>query len=83
MRTTIGSLRKVFPVVTAYFAYIPIYGSIWGFACASDSLDPSALEPAAVERVISARGLKDLQYYNGDTHRAAFALPNYVKDLVR
>jgi spermidine synthase len=83
VRTTLGNLRQVFPVVTTYFAYIPIYGSIWGFACASDSLDPSQMEPAAVERVISARGLKELQYYNGDTHRAVFALPNYVKDLVK
>jgi spermidine synthase len=83
VRATLGNLRQVFPLVTPYFAYIPIYGSIWGFACASDSLDPSKLEPAAAEKVISARGLKDLQYYNGDTHRAVFALPNYVKDLVR
>jgi spermidine synthase len=82
VRATLASLRQVFRVVTPYFAYIPIYGSIWGFACASDSLDPSTLEPAAVERVISARGLKELQYYNGDTHRAVFALPNYVKALV-
>ena len=83
VRTTLANLRQVFAVVTPYFAYIPIYGSIWGFACASDSLDPSRLEPAAAERVISARGLKDLQYYNGDTHRAVFALPNYVKELVK
>ena len=83
VRATLGNLRQVFGRVTPYFAYIPVYGSIWGFACASDTLDPSAMEPAAVERVISARGLKDLQYYNGDTHRAVFALPNYVKALVK
>lgn len=83
VRSTLANLRQVFPVVTPYFAYIPLYGSIWGFACASDSLDPSRLEPAAAERVISARGLKDLQYYNGETHRAVFALPNYVKELVK
>jgi spermidine synthase len=83
VRTTIATLRQVFNIVTPYLAYIPIYGSIWGFACASDTLDPTLLEPAAVERVISARGLKDLQYYNGETHRAVFALPNYVKALLR
>jgi len=83
VRSTLASLRQVFPVVTAYFAYIPVYGSVWGFACASDSLDPSPMEPAAVEQVISARGLSHLQYYNGEAHRALFALPNYVKDLVK
>src|SRR5687768_11779540 len=83
VRSTLGNLREVFPVVVPYFAYIPIYGSIWGFASASDSLDPRAVDPAAVEKVISSRGLRELQYYNGETHRAVFALPNYVRELVK
>jgi spermidine synthase len=83
VRSTLASLRSVFPVVVPYFAYIPLYGSIWGFASASDSLDPGRMEPAAVDRVVAARGVKALQYYNGDVHRAVFALPNYVRDLVR
>jgi spermidine synthase len=36
----------------------------------------------AVGKVIAGRRLSHLQYYNGETHRAAFALPNYVKPLV-
>jgi spermidine synthase len=83
VRSTLANLRKVFPLVTTYFAYIPIYGSIWGFAAASDSLDPSRIDPAEIDRRIAARGLTDLRFYNGEVHRAAFALPNYVKDLVR
>ena len=82
VRETLSNLRQVFRRVTPYFVHIPLYGSIWGFACASDVLDPRALDPEAVERVIAARGLRDLQYYNGETHRAVFALPNYVKALV-
>ena len=82
VRETLASLRQVFAVVVPYFAYIPIYGSVWGFASASDTLDPRAIAPAEVERVIAARGLKDLQFYNGEVHRALFALPNYVKKLV-
>jgi spermidine synthase len=82
VRDTLGSLRQVFARVTPYFVHIPLYGSIWGFACASDTLDPRALEPHEVERVIAERGVGDLQYYNGDTHRAVFAIPNYVRALV-
>jgi spermidine synthase len=82
VRTTLANLRQVFGIVAPYFVHIPVYGSIWGFACASDSLDPRALAPAEVERVIAARRLRDLQYYNGETHRAVFALPNYVRALV-
>jgi spermidine synthase len=82
VRQTLDSLRQVFRVVAPYFAYIPLYGSIWGFAAASDTLDPRSLAPADVEKVIADRGLADLQYYNGEVHRALFALPNYVKALV-
>ena len=53
VRSTLANLRAVFPVVVPYFAYIPIYGSYWGFASASDSLDPSRIEPAEVERVMA------------------------------
>lgn len=82
VRETLGNLREVFPLVTTYFVHIPLYGSIWGFACASDSLDPRAVSPEQAERVLAARGVGELQYYNGEVHRALFALPNYIKALV-
>ncbi len=82
VRETLASLRQVFKRVAPYFAHIPLYGSIWGFACASDVIDPRALTPEQVEGVIGERKLRDLQYYNGETHRAVFAIPNYVKPLV-
>src|SRR5690348_17004951 len=68
VRSTLANLRQVFRVVAPYFVHIPLYGSIWGFACASDSLDPRTLAPAEVERVIASRRVGDLQYYNGDVH---------------
>jgi spermidine synthase len=83
VRETLANLRRVFRVVTPYFAHIPIYGSIWGFACASDRLDPKAVPPAEIERRIAGRGIGDLQYYNGEVHAALFALPNYIRELVR
>jgi spermidine synthase len=82
VRQTVANLRQVFGKVTPYFVHIPLYGSIWGFACASDVLEPQALSAQDVERVIHARQLSDLQYYNGATHCAVFAVPNYVKSLV-
>jgi spermidine synthase len=82
VRSTLANLRQVFRVVAPYFVHIPLYGSIWGFACASDSLDPRAVTPGHVDRVIRERGIEDLQYYNGEVHRAMFALPNYVRALV-
>ncbi len=81
IRTTLANLREVFPHVTPYFVHIPIYGSIWGFACASDVLDPRKTSSEEARHIISVRGIGDLQYYNGDTHQAVFALPNYIREL--
>lgn len=83
VRATLANLREVFARVNTYFVHIPLYGSIWGFACASESLDPRAVSPEEVERRLAARGVGDLQYYNGEVHRAVFALPNYIRELVR
>jgi spermidine synthase len=82
VRQTLANLRQVFAKVTPYFVHIPLYGSIWGFACASDVLEPQSLTAQEVERVIRSRKLSDLQYYNGATHCAGFAVPNYARPLL-
>jgi spermidine synthase len=82
VRASLSSLRSAFPVVTPYLTSIPLYGGMWMMACCSSLLDPSGMTPLQVDRRIAQRGLRDLQFYNGDTHRAAFALPNFVRALV-
>jgi spermidine synthase len=82
VRATLGSLRQVFGRVAPYFVHIPLYGAVWGFACASDVLDPRTLSPQEVDEAVAKRGLSHLQYYNGDTHQAVFAVPNYVRALL-
>jgi spermidine synthase len=51
-------------------------------ACASPTLNPAYLTPLEANRRIATRGIRDLQYYNGEVHRASMALPNFVRDLV-
>ncbi|HXF79725.1 MAG TPA: polyamine aminopropyltransferase [Usitatibacter sp.] len=82
VRSTLGNLRQVFAKVTPYFVHIPIYGSIWGFACASDVIDPRTVSSKEADRILAHRGVKELRYYNGDVHQAVFALPNYIRELV-
>jgi spermidine synthase len=83
IRDGLARLREAFTIVTPYLVSIPLYGGLWMMACASNRLDPAALDAAQVDRVIAQRGIGLLQYYNGDMHRAALALPNFVRDLVR
>jgi spermidine synthase len=82
IRTTLAALRQAFSVVTPYLTSIPLYGGLWMMACASATLDPRTLTSDEVDRRIGARSLDALRYYNGDMHRAALALPNFVRELV-
>ncbi len=78
----VKTLQAVFPIVRPYLVYIPLYGTWWGMVSASVDTDPTALAEEEVERRIRERRLGHLQYYNGATHRAVFALPNFVRDLL-
>jgi len=82
IRATLAGLREAFALVTPYLTSVPLYGGLWMMACASAKLDPGSLSADEVDRRIAARGLTKLQYYNGDMHRAAIALPNFVRALV-
>jgi len=81
IRETMTALRGAFPLVTPYLASIPLYGGMWMMACCSGTLDPRKLTSHDVDRRIAQRGIGDLQYYNGDVHRASLALPNFVREL--
>ena len=81
VRTHYERLTRVFSIVRPYTMFIPLYGCLWSMAACSDTLDAAAIGAEEIERRIARRGLADLQYYNGDTHQAVFALPNFVRDL--
>ena len=69
-----------FPVSTVYQCHIPSYPSgHWLFGFASLKYDPVRdLDAARWEKLGIAT-----RYYNTELHRGAFALPNYVKELLR
>lgn len=75
-------LRDLFNIVRPLGVYVPLYGAYWGMACASDTLDPRAIDAATIEQRLAERNITDLNYYNGDTHHGLLALPNYFRKLV-
>ncbi|WP_313312019.1 polyamine aminopropyltransferase [Pulveribacter sp.] len=77
-----ASVREVFPVFRPYLQYVPLYGTLWCMGMASDSTDPATLSAQEVDARIAARGLKDLQLYNGAMHHALLAQPNFVRELL-
>jgi spermidine synthase len=66
-------LKKLFKIVCFYTSPVPTYpGGSWCFVFLSDEV-----QPLKVKRD-PPRGLK---YFNLDIHRAAFSLPNFLKNL--
>jgi len=80
VRRLFKNLRGVFGLVKMFTCFMPIYPSgIWSFAFCSKKYDPvDDFDHARYERL----GLKT-RYYNAETHRASFALPEFVKELVK
>src|SRR4029078_4610181 len=83
IRAGIADPRAAFAIVVPSLASIHRYGGLWMMACASATLNPSYLTPLEADRRISQRGIRDLQYYNGDVHRASMALPHFARELVQ
>ena len=68
-----------FPIARIYGFNMPTYASgYWYFGFASKQLDPLADLQAEYWRSL---GLKS-DYYNIEVHRAAFAMPNYVRRIL-
>ena len=82
MARLLASLRDVFGVVRPYLQYVPLYGTLWAMAMASDRSDPLALSAAEVDARLVGHGLTDLQLYSGGTHHALLNLPPFVRSLL-
>jgi spermidine synthase len=79
---TTQRLTEVFALVRHYFVHVPLYGANWGMAFASRKTDVTELAAPAIDERLRARNIHGLQYLNGDTMRAGFALPGYVRALL-
>ncbi len=73
-------IASTFPVCRLYQAHIPSYPSgHWMFGFASKGLHPVRSLQAAAWRALGI----PTRYYNTNLHRAAFALPTYVEEIVK
>jgi spermidine synthase len=73
------NLRDIFPIVRMYTCFMPIYPSgLWSFAFCSKGVDPvTDLDQARWDKL-----LPQTRYYNPECHRASFALPQFIRNLI-
>jgi spermidine synthase len=70
-------VKEVFPVVHVYGANIPTYPSgLWTFTMGSKKYDPLQVDETKIPEIYT-------KYYTPRLHKAAFALPRFVEELVK
>lgn len=70
-------VKEIFPITRLYTANIPTYPSgLWTFTIGSKKHDPLAVSEERFHDI-------DTKYYTKDLHKAAFALPKFVGDLIK
>lgn len=73
------ALNTIFPRVNLYYEYIPSFSALWSFIMCSGKYNPAILTTHILEKRIRERELGGLRYYDAETHRRLFALPQCVK----
>ncbi len=80
--TIYNTLSKTFKHAMPYQAHVPAFGTLWSFTLGSDS-STLKLPEEKIDQAISQRLKKELQFYDGETHRNMFALPKYVRKGIK
>ncbi|MDO9128101.1 MAG: polyamine aminopropyltransferase [Parvibaculum sp.] len=83
LQSTIEKFRRLFNVATCYLATIPTYvGGPMAMGWGTDDETLAALTQVELERRFAAADIAT-RYYTPDVHKAAFALPRYVLEIVK
>jgi len=79
VRELYTTLKPLFPIRKMYLAPVPSYPSgLWSFVFCSKKYDP-----ILDNRCEDLRRLNlNMRYYNEAVHQAAFAIPNFIQELI-
>ncbi|CQR71907.1 Spermidine synthase [Sporomusa ovata DSM 2662] len=73
-----ADITSMFPITRLYLANIPLYpGGLHCFTIGSKKYDPLSIDIGRIPENLNTR------YYNRELQKSCFALPNFVKKLVR
>ena len=83
LQQSVGFFHEMFEDAFAYLATTPTYvGGPMSYGWATDDTDLRHLRQNAIEHRYAEAGCFPTRYWRPDVHVAAFALPNYVRELV-
>ncbi|RKF29906.1 polyamine aminopropyltransferase [Paraburkholderia fungorum] len=76
----LGDLRDTFAMVRTMHTFVPLYGSLWMMATASDTLDPAALTAETLTQRLAARQIDSLRHYDPAFNAGLFSASRSVRD---
>jgi spermidine synthase len=77
MTRVFKDVNAIFPITKLYLAYVPTYPSgMWSFTLGSKRYDPETIDDNSIPDT-------NTKYYTPQVHKAAFALPVFVQDLLK
>ena len=76
------TVASVFPTVYLCEAFVPSFGSTWGFVIGSLGPDPTSLSVQEMDRRIADRTNGGLRFYDGIAHRGMFSVPKYLREAL-
>jgi spermidine synthase len=76
----LDDLSAAFTIVRTMNTFIPLYGSLWMMATASNALDPAALPIETLTERVADRRLDALKHYDPAIHAGLFSASRAVRD---
>lgn len=76
----LGDLRDTFAMVRTMHTFVPLYGSLWMMATASDTLDPAALTAETLTQRLATRQIDSLRHYDPAFNAGLFSASRSVRD---
>lgn len=78
----VNTIGSVFPKVVLSEAFVPSFGTTWGFVIGSLGPDPAALSVDEVDARIGERISSELGYFDGVTQRGMLSVPKFLRQAV-
>lgn len=72
----------IFQLSDFYYEYIPSFSSLWAFTIGSLKYSPKKLSSATLDKRLRKRGLRNLSYYDQETHKRLFYLPKCLRKVL-
>ncbi len=77
-----NTVAAVFPSAHLHEAFIPSFGTTWGFVTGAPRGDALSVPADEIDRRIAERVAGELRSYDGIAHRGMFAVPKFLRQAV-